>query len=207
MSADLLVAKVMRTVIRPIALVAVLWLLIVGAGLARLWSYANAPGLGADAPRAWPMNTTVSRDQSQSTLVMFVHPQCTCSRASLEELAVLMRHVRGRLAVRVLVYRPAVAEPGWEHTDLWDAAASLPSVVVASDTDAREATRFGAYVSGQALLYDADGRLQFSGGLTFARGHSGDNEGIRAVRSILLSGTATTRRTPVFGCLLRGASS
>lgn len=197
----------MRSPVRPIALATAAWLIVVAVGLARLWSFANTPGAGADAPRTWPIHATVSRDLSKSTLVMFLHPQCVCSRASLEELAVLIRQVRGKLAVRALIYRPSDAEPGWEHTDLWDAAASIPGVVVASDEDAREAERFGAYVSGQALLYDPDGRLQFSGGLTFARGHSGDNEGIRAVRSLLLTGTAATRRTPVFGCLLRGASS
>jgi hypothetical protein len=190
---------------QPIALLAVAWLLVVGFGLARLWTYAESAGPSAKAPRSWPAATRVERHPSRSTLVMFVHPQCACTRATLGELAILMRSVHGRLAVRVLVYRPSGAEPGWEHTDLWDAAAAIPDVVVSSDQDAIEATRFGAYVSGQALLYDTRGRLEFSGGLTFARGHSGENEGLRAVRSLLLTGTASTRTTPVFGCLLRGA--
>lgn len=194
-----------RASVKPIALVAILWMVVVGFGLAQLWSYATASGPIAEAPRSWPASTQVVRDPSRSTLVMFVHPQCACSRASLEELAILMRSVQGRLAVRVFVYRPAGAEPGWEHTDLWNAAAAIPGVVVASDEDALEAANFGAYVSGQALLYDARGRLEFSGGLTFARGHSGDNEGLRAVRSLLLTGAAAVRNTPVFGCLLRGA--
>jgi hypothetical protein len=192
---------------QPLAWVCLLWLLVIGFGLARLWSYALAPGPGADAPKSWPAATRLEHDASRATLFMFVHPQCACSRASLEELSRLVRSVRDRLAVRVFVYRPAGAEPGWEHTDLWAAAAAIPGVVVSSDEDAVEASHFGAYVSGQTLLFDARGRLEFSGGLTFARGHSGDNAGLDAVRSLLLTGKAARRNTPVFGCLLRGAPS
>src|SRR5262245_16749203 len=92
---------------QPLAWVCLLWLLVVGFGLFRLWSYAMTPGPGADAPKSWPAATRVERDPSRATLVMFVHPQCACSRASLEELNVLMKSVHDRLAVRVFVYRPA----------------------------------------------------------------------------------------------------
>jgi hypothetical protein len=53
-----------------------------------------------------------------------------------------------------------------------------------------------------AVLYDARGRLLFSGGLTSARGHEGDSFGLRRIRSLLLTGEADRRDAPVFGCSL-----
>jgi hypothetical protein len=74
-----------------------------------------------------------------------------------------------------------------------------------TDEDATQAAVFGVAVSGQTLLYDAAGRLIFSGGITDARGHSGDNAGRGALVSLLNGRASTVTRTPVFGCLLRGA--
>ena len=50
------------------------------------------------------------------------------------------------------------------------------------DDDGAEARRFGAETSGQTLLYDARGALAFSGGITGARGHAGDNAGRASLR-------------------------
>ena len=56
-----------------------------------------------------------------------------------------------------------------------------------------------------ADVCDADGRLVFSGGITVARGHSGDNAGRSALAALLTDGTAATTKTAVFGCFLRDA--
>lgn len=53
-----------------------------------------------------------------------------------------------------------------------------------------------------SMLYGADGRLLFSGGITGSRGHSGDNEGRRAIVSLLTGEGAYKSDTPVFGCSL-----
>lgn len=184
-----------------------LWAAAIVAGLAKLWIYAATPGPGAVASVRWPEATSLERDTGRPTLVMFLHPQCGCSRATVDELARLVARVNGRLAVHVLMYRPPHAAPRWERTDLWDAAAEIPGVHVSSDEDAAEAAVFGAFVSGQTLLYDSEGELVFTGGITFARGHAGDNAGRRAIQSLVLYGTAASRRTPVFGCFLRAPSA
>ena len=101
---------------------------------------------------------------------MLVHPQCTCSRASLAELAELLARARPRPRTFVLFIKPAGFADGWEHTDLWQTASGLPDVTVIRDDEGREAARFGAATSGQTFLYDARGTLLFSGGITAARG-------------------------------------
>jgi hypothetical protein len=70
------------------------------------------------------------------------------------------------------------------------------------DEGGAEARRFGAATSGQALLYDAAGRLVFSGGITPARGHSGDSAGRDAIIRWVERGTAPQKSAFVFGCSL-----
>jgi hypothetical protein len=76
----------------------------------------------------------------------------------------------------------------------------MPGVHVLRDIDGAEARRFQAMTSGQTLLYDAAGRLQFSGGITIAKGHSGDNQGRSSIESLLSDVGSDTRATPVYGC-------
>jgi hypothetical protein len=195
-----------RTTGRLIAAAVVAWSVVVILGLTGLWSYAMTPGPPAKAPITWPATSRLQHDGDRPTLVMFAHPMCACSRASVGELAKLMAHVQGRLTAHVLFYRPSTTDPDWNHTDLWSSASAIPGVAVATDEDGKEAARFGAAVSGQTMLFDADGRLMFSGGLTAARGHFGDNEGRSALMSLLTDAKTSTRRTPVFGCFIREAS-
>jgi hypothetical protein len=134
---------------------------------------------------------------------MLAHPRCPCTRASIGELSLLMARCQGQVDTRVLFLKPAGAGEDWWKTDLWESASAIPGVSVLLDEDGAEARHFGAVTSGQTLLYDAEGRLVFSGGITGARGHSGDNTG----RSTLVALIEGQRRSggsgPVFGCSLR----
>jgi hypothetical protein len=178
------------------------WLAAIGLGMHTLLAYSFAPGRVAEASARWPESSGLARDRSRPTLVMFAHPRCPCSRASVGELAQLMTNAHGRLAARVVVVRPAGTPEGWERTDIWTSAAAIPGVIVVSDAGGIETSAFGAFVSGQAFLYAADGRLLVAGGLTLGRGHAGDNPGRDAFQSWLDAG-AGPAHTPVFGCTLR----
>jgi hypothetical protein len=180
-----------------------LWIAAVGVGLSRLWAYASVPAPASQVAPAWPAQSSVPRAQGLPTLVVFAHPKCPCSRASIGELARMMTHVHGRLEPVVLFYRAANTEPGWEKTDLWDAAAAISGVRVISDPDGAEAEAFGVLASGHTLLYGADRRLLFSGGITSARGHAGDNPGSQAIVALTLNSGPAIARTSVFGCFLR----
>jgi hypothetical protein len=52
----------------------------------------------------------------------------------------------------------------------------------------------------------ASGSLVFSGGISDARGHEGDNPGRTALMAILTGGHPAAIRTPVFGCYLYAES-
>jgi hypothetical protein len=183
------------------------WVLMIGVGLGLLWDYENAPGLTAAPPSHWPPDSRIYLAPDRATLIMLAHPHCPCSRASVGELARLMAQTQGRVTAYVLFLKPADSADDWEKTDLWQSAASIPGVNVVADEGGVEAQRFHALTSGQTVLYDAAGRLLFSGGITGSRGHSGDNAGRSAIVSRLNTGEAERAETFVFGCPLFGPQS
>jgi len=178
------------------------WLLLIGSGVAFLWNYEGNPGVAAAAPEVWPADSLIRRASDRATLVMLAHPHCPCTRASVEELSRLMTQAQGRVKAYVLFIKPPDLSEGWEQTDLLTSAAAIPGVTVVRDDEGVEASRFHASTSGQTVLYDAVGKLLFSGGITSARGHEGDNAGRTAIVSLLTAGTAERDETPVFGCPL-----
>lgn len=66
-----------------------------------------------------------------------------------------------------------------------------------------KAARFGAVVSGQSMLFDRDGQLLFNGGITIARGHTGESPGRVAIVSLVTTGKSARNAAPVFGCTLQ----
>jgi hypothetical protein len=179
-----------------------LWLIAVSSGLAVLWAWDNAPGENAAAPRTWPGGTTLIRATEQPTLVLLAHPQCTCTRASLAELAEALARATVRPKTYVLFLKPQGFSDEWAKSDLWKTAAALPDVTVILDDEGTEARRFGVSTSGQTLLYDKDGALLFSGGITGSRAHQGDNDGRRSIVALLNRKTSGRTATNVFGCSL-----
>ena len=190
-----------------VAVFVALWIPAVAFGIDVLWKYSTTPGRPGTPPADWPAGAPVNRVAGRPSLVMFAHPQCECSQASVGELAILMAHAPGRLDADVFFYLPANEAGTWARTDLWRKASSIPGVRVHEDREAAVAQSFGAYTSGQTLLYDAGGRLLFKGGITAFRGHSGDNAGRTAILA-LLQGVTPRQNLPVMtavlGCSLRG---
>jgi hypothetical protein len=104
------------------------------------------------------------------------------------------------VSVTALVFKPAEFEADWEKTDVWTTSQRIAGVNVLCDEDGMEARRFGIKTSGHVLLYDSEGQLLYSGGITSARGHVGDNLGRNTIVSLLEGGTADCTDAVVFGC-------
>ena len=182
-----------------------LWLVAAAGGLWVVWAYDNRPGVEATPSPDWPSATRLERGTDRPTVVLLAHPQCSCTPASISELAEALARARTQPRAYVVFLKPSSFGEGWERTSLWEKASKIPHVTVVRDDDGYEAAQFGGATSGQTFLYDRDGVLQFSGGITSARGHAGDNPGRQALVSLLERTEPARRRTRVFGCPLFAA--
>ena len=113
-----------------------------------------------------------------------------------------MAHVQGRLEAYVLFLKPEGLPGDWAWTDLWRSAAAIPGVTPIIDNGRYEARLFQATTSGQTVLYDHQGELIFSGGITASRGHFGDNAGKTAIIALMNTKFPNLKETDVFGCPL-----
>lgn len=135
---------------------------------------------------------------------MFAHPHCPCTRASIGELNRLLTRCQGPVAVHVLFIQPKDVVLEWTETALRKSAEAIPGVEVKLDPNGEEARHFGAESSGFLVLYGVDGELLFSGGITAARGHAGDNAGENVIVALLNGQATELKHTAVFGCSLHG---
>jgi hypothetical protein len=178
------------------------WATLLLVGLAALAIRDHRPGARGAIPAAWPIESRLVRERERATLLLFAHPHCPCTVASLRELERILARSADRLRAEVVFCVPSGAPNGWERTDLWRQANSIPGVAVVADPGGFESRLFGASTSGTTLVFDAQGRLLFQGGITGARGHEGDNAGKSAVLACLETPHAAGTPVPVFGCAL-----
>lgn len=179
----------------------VAWLLAVASGYTLLLKYESIPGPLTKAPVIWPSGTSLNLDPNKFTALMFMHPKCGCSRASLNELSKLLSSTKN-ISVLVIFVRPPGCELDWAKSDIWTSAKNIPGIKTILDDNAQEASIFSAQTSGEMLVYDQAGRLAFSGGITAGRGHEGDNQGLSIVQSITRNELQPCPSAPVFGCPL-----
>jgi hypothetical protein len=178
------------------------WMLTAATGAVFISNYESTPGATDKTPAHWPEGTQIALDSKRDTLVMFVHPKCPCTRASMEELNQLLGQHNGQIAAHIFFFRPANFPKDWVQTDLWRSAAAIPGVTSQEDIDGATARQFGAETSGFTVLYSPRGELLFKGGITDGRGHIGDNPGKAALVSLARGETAAVTQTPVYGCKL-----
>jgi len=174
------------------------------AGWFQLLRFSRTPGQQAAAPVMLAANVALPVGARQSPLLVFIHPQCSCTQATLQQLDRLLadlpetnRHFPTQLVLAVyssaatgsrLPFVPAV----WLHH---------PYRILA-DTNGQLARRFGAATSGEILLYSPARQLLFQGGITPERAQTGDGPGLESLRKALVSGQPTLRyqQSAVFGC-------
>jgi hypothetical protein len=185
--------------LRPM-LVVVLWLMAVLAGVSAMLNYEYSAGGDPSAPKRWPASSTISQVLNQATLVVFAHPRCPCTAATLDVLAEIIATTGAGTNINVLFFTPTDAGTDWTQTPAVRRASAIPGVTVVADLGGREAQLFHAATSGRTLLYDPNGTLVFDGGITDSRGHSGESlSGISLLKLMTHQSSAQTE-TPVYGC-------
>lgn len=169
------------------------WAAATGFALHRAMSWESTAGLPADhAP------VTVPKGEEFS-LVLVAHAECPCTRATLANLKSIGDVALARLHPIVVLTGPG-ATPGSKSTNV-ELAETLPHSHIVFCDEAKQLKLYGARTSGQCFLYDANGRLLFSGGLTAGRGNEGQSAGMEALHN-RLAGKPSATTAPVYGCAL-----
>ncbi len=143
------------------------------------------PGLRAADPGRW-------------TLLMVVHPDCPCTKASLRNLAAIVETTRLPLKVQIVAAMPQRYDGPKSNLTL---ARGIPkATVTVLDADVA-IQRHGALTSGHLFVFDPDRRLVYSGGVTPARGAEDATSSIRWFRA-LVEQRAVASSAPTYGCSL-----
>lgn len=186
-----------------IGVAAFIWCAGIAYGITSIHDFESTPGFVGLTPSRWPSDSRIAPAADSATLVMLVHPECSCTAASLSELAAALGKAQGPIQAWVLFVQDAASL----HAAGWTDAERIPGVHVGLDPRGAEAIRFGALTSGYVVLYGRDGRLRFSGGITAARGHAGENVGRDQLQDAIAHAAGASPVThAVFGCALPAAS-
>src|SRR4051794_36911471 len=185
-----------------------IWIFALSAGWCWMTKFQFASETVRDdslAPK-WPVGSKIGSAPSRPTLVLFLHPRCPCSRASLAELERLFASLQKEWVplpnIAVVATVPEIHSSEWTETETMRRAAQLPGARVFIDSAGYEAKRFGAVTSGTIMFFDASGRRLYTGGITVGRGIEGQNAGVDAVEFLLRGKTVAATNIPVFGCRL-----
>jgi hypothetical protein len=178
-----------------------------------VWAWMSGYGFKTYAPseafqaERWPRSSSLALADERPTLLLFLHPRCPCTTASVRELEKLLadRDLPSRRAPKLIAVAtlPAAASEAWRSGTVVEDVARLPNAVVAWDVGGVEAARFGAVASGTVMLFEADGARVFAGGITASRGHEGPSAGGERLAAALRQKVPPDQKpTPVFGCRL-----
>ncbi|PZM81110.1 MAG: RedB protein [Candidatus Melainabacteria bacterium] len=180
-----------------------IWISLLFVGHLVLYEYELTPSPLANSKRVFPQSSDVQLAHGRQNIVMFLHPSCPCSEASVDEFHELMRAGEKDSVGTVVFYMPPEKEPEWSLAPIVQRVKRIRNVTIEYDTDGSRAETFGVTTSGHVLIYDGRGILQFTGGITGSRGHTGENHYFDLAKQCILARRAKYTTTPVFGCALR----
>jgi len=181
----------------------VIWLTLIIGGFYFIQAYNARPGQAAAAPEKWPQNKLISPATGESNLLVFLHPMCPCSKATIEELTDILAAHGKNIHPKFVIMTPDDADPAWNNSSLMQKVKAIPGGEIIHSPHGSLEKLFSVHTSGQILLYNPEGQLVFSGGITTARGERGENQGSIALTQALSHlPTQLLAQSPVFGCPL-----
>jgi len=170
-----------------------------------LFAYHKSDGISQQVLESWPHASKLSSPGEVGRLLVFIHPECPCSRATLRNLDAL-EYVDGLQTTLVCltpdsdktISKGALTGCRSEIEQL----ARLPNVEVFQDIAGVETERFGVASSGECLYFDQNGNQLCHGGITISRGHEGKNLGLEMLLAAIGNQTEADNPYPVYGCSL-----
>ena len=183
--------------------VAALWLLAVAGGWCWMTTYEFKAG-NAGITSSFPESVTRLLSDRTNTLFVSLHPECTCSVATLEELARISEECSGQLKIVAVFSEYSSLPEKVEESSLWKRAVAIPGLAALVDHDGSLRAGLGSLTSGDCLLADPAGVVLYHGGITSSRGHAGASAGGDAIISLARGNGSHLKTAPVFGCGLDG---
>lgn len=193
---------------KPIQLLAFVALFAMSAiGFVQLTDYSSRPGHPGLVPNR--LSDVALSDTSLSAglttdgkpqLLLFYHPKCPCTTATVRILERLNPRFLEPIPITAIAYCADDEPDLWIQSRTTKALSSLDNVRIVIDKGGRLSKSFGATVSGHLLLYNPNGQLTFSGGITPYRGHEGDSPSSLDLLERINSPKDNCMHWPVFGC-------
>jgi hypothetical protein len=178
------------------------WVALLAVGWKNLLQHAFTAGDAGHVTNQWPAASNLTLDLQRPTLLLFAHRNCPCTRQTLDALEQILTQVPVQVCVEIVLLTPEEAADDRIGEGLESRARSLPGAEVVLDPEGVEARCFGVRTSGHVVLFDKDGHLLYSGGITDGRGHAGENIGRQTVMAWLIGEAVQRRTAPVYGCPL-----
>ena len=176
-----------------------IWLVATAYAYSLMMRFDTRPGVAGNPLLRWPATAAVQLAKRQRTLLIFLHPKCSCSRASISQLQNLRKRFPDAFHTELVLWQPPGRSPAWNQLYRTDSE-DLSGTETIADPGGRVAALFDAHTSGYVLLYGAAGNLEYAGGLTPARGVNNEGPGILALERIMSGSTVGVAHQPVFGC-------
>lgn len=181
-----------------------IWGLVVVLLLVALTRYSSIPGQSGSIP--WQLTANPSRPSGAALKVqLFVHPQCACTAATLDQLQGVLSSlpVKREIPVEIFVFAPESEPESWHETPLVKQCQLLPGATVILDRNGAQAKSLGVATSGHVLVWDGEQNRKFSGGITPSRGHRGPCQGLDAFQAALEGHGDVAYNSAPFGCSIQ----
>jgi hypothetical protein len=152
-----------------------IWLAMTICTMGSFWVYESTPGTASAIAAVAPQDSSIRLANDRQTLVVFVHPKCVCTNATLLELSRILQQIDLTAQPKCIfvLRQPAESRSAWMNTPIEQLCRAIPEATVLHDFDGVEARRFGVTTSGTCILYTSNGQRIFCGGITASRGHQG----------------------------------
>lgn len=181
-----------------------IWGMVVVLLFVALTRYSSIPGQSGSIP--WQLSATSHLPGAPAVRVqLFVHPQCSCTVATLDQLQSVMSASPEKRAipVEIFVFSPDSEPDSWHETPLVKQCQRLPGATVIWDRNGKKAQSLGVATSGHVLVWDKEQKRKFSGGITPSRGHRGPCQGLDAFQAALEGQGENAFVSAPFGCSIQ----
>ena len=173
-------------------------------------NYSIHPGMSGCVPENLEpvnsladLNQAIARSKSlnSKTLILFYHPHCVCTRATVHNLQSVTAATNKHLNSIAIAYQPVISDPRWIHSST-SRDLKKAGFRVFADLDGKCCRELGVYTSGHVLVYDEQGKLVFNGGVTQSRGHEGSCNACDDLVKSIENADENIFVWPVFGCAI-----